>query len=674
MPSFFQVRGRPPADKTAMLSQDIAPNTLSRTDSDLSNSTSSTPAQSPTLIGRWKLAKAQNAPISTAAASPPEGPPSEPPLRPAMPPSSRRATARRRSSSSSLNPDRRGSASSEASVASAAQGFREALQIRRNSSSQQPSRNAPASPSAAFTRSFQEYTNRMGSWHHQAENNSEHATAQRLRTLPRLMSYSSQPRTVTLSTPIEDPPPDAYAGSTDSQAVSASETEDETETEDDHRDVTSDEEVHSSPENASSPHHVPSSQPTPTTPERSVDPRAAWKTFAAGTPLETVRPNDRAEASSSYFDFHSTQQLGSPSTPRTPRQVRTPGPGGLASPRYMAAPLPTGPRHSVDDEIVPAPTISPKRQSMPRKRSSMFELREQQAPPTYVPPPRANSLAEAIIVPRDDEGKEELPSYSCAVHIEGWMPRKMEFTMPGQQSTNRTWKRQYIVLHGTSLKICRSDPEAKSGRAVSVAPTAIRSDSRQSLASSQRSSFSRSRTSISSSSTSVDSFRNSPIQSRANSMPPSPVIAQGPSKASDPGHVDAEAADFVVVNAEPALSNAGTRVMHVHDGHYDGARLNLSTSIAGKVLSTAERSSTVVRHYTLQGAESGLAADYPKRPHCIRVRAEGEQFLIQAADDRGVIDWIEAVRPFGRQLTRADCAAHSSKLLPTSPWISTQDR
>jgi hypothetical protein len=43
------------------------------------------------------------------------------------------------------------------------------------------------------------------------------------------------------------------------------------------------------------------------------------------------------------------------------------------------------------------------------------------------------------------------------------------------------------------------------------------------------------------------------------------------------------------------------------------------------------------------GAESGLAADYLKRRHVVRIRAEGEQFLILCKDDRSVIDWIEAV-------------------------------
>ncbi|KWU43094.1 hypothetical protein RHOSPDRAFT_11240, partial [Rhodotorula sp. JG-1b] len=52
----------------------------------------------------------------------------------------------------------------------------------------------------------------------------------------------------------------------------------------------------------------------------------------------------------------------------------------------------------------------------------------------------------------------------------------------------------------------------------------------------------------------------------------------------------------------------------------------------------------LVRHYSLQNAESGLAADYIKRKHVVRVRAEGEQFLLQAKDDRGVIDLIEALQ------------------------------
>lgn len=50
----------------------------------------------------------------------------------------------------------------------------------------------------------------------------------------------------------------------------------------------------------------------------------------------------------------------------------------------------------------------------------------------------------------------------------------------------------------------------------------------------------------------------------------------------------------------------------------------------------------LLKTYSLQGAESGLAADYLKRRHVVRVRVEGEQFLLQTRNDRHVVDWIEA--------------------------------
>ncbi|KAI0716764.1 hypothetical protein C8Q76DRAFT_616310 [Earliella scabrosa] len=52
----------------------------------------------------------------------------------------------------------------------------------------------------------------------------------------------------------------------------------------------------------------------------------------------------------------------------------------------------------------------------------------------------------------------------------------------------------------------------------------------------------------------------------------------------------------------------------------------------------------LIRQYTLQHAESGLASDYKKRKNVIRVRMEGEQFLLQAKDVAAVIDWIEGIQ------------------------------
>ncbi|RPD69415.1 hypothetical protein L226DRAFT_471704 [Lentinus tigrinus ALCF2SS1-7] len=52
----------------------------------------------------------------------------------------------------------------------------------------------------------------------------------------------------------------------------------------------------------------------------------------------------------------------------------------------------------------------------------------------------------------------------------------------------------------------------------------------------------------------------------------------------------------------------------------------------------------LIHQYSLQHAESGLASDYQKRKNVIRVRMEGEQFLLQAKDVAAVIDWIEGIQ------------------------------
>ncbi|THU81874.1 hypothetical protein K435DRAFT_617564, partial [Dendrothele bispora CBS 962.96] len=51
----------------------------------------------------------------------------------------------------------------------------------------------------------------------------------------------------------------------------------------------------------------------------------------------------------------------------------------------------------------------------------------------------------------------------------------------------------------------------------------------------------------------------------------------------------------------------------------------------------------LIRAYTLQNAESGLGNDYVKRKNVIRVRMEGEQFLLQARDVTEVVNWIEGL-------------------------------
>jgi hypothetical protein len=53
---------------------------------------------------------------------------------------------------------------------------------------------------------------------------------------------------------------------------------------------------------------------------------------------------------------------------------------------------------------------------------------------------------------------------------------------------------------------------------------------------------------------------------------------------------------------------------------------------------------TPYRDYTLQYAEAGIATDYVKKKYVLRVRAEGEQFLMQCSGEEERDAWVEAVQ------------------------------
>lgn len=193
------------------------------------------------------------------------------------------------------------------------------------------------------------------------------------------------------------------------------------------------------------------------------------------------------------------------------------------------------------------------------------------------------------------------------------MPRKMEFVAPGVQAPNRTWRTQYIVIHGTSIRIYKSDPHLypvahdDSG--------ASRRDStglRKSISSSRLGRLA----SASRSSLGLDARSRSASTANLSDMP----------------QADHSPDEMESDHDGAALS------AHVH------ARDEAAALAAAKRRRLRGSGNALVHHYTLQGAESGLAADYLKRKHVVRVRAEGEQFLLQTNGDAQVVAWIEAVR------------------------------
>ncbi|KAI8327816.1 hypothetical protein BC941DRAFT_332890, partial [Chlamydoabsidia padenii] len=57
-----------------------------------------------------------------------------------------------------------------------------------------------------------------------------------------------------------------------------------------------------------------------------------------------------------------------------------------------------------------------------------------------------------VILPREEEGQEELPAYHCTVHKRGHVFVKREMDGPGRKTRwNRSWKHLYVELWGTLL-------------------------------------------------------------------------------------------------------------------------------------------------------------------------------------------------------------------------------
>lgn len=292
---------------------------------------------------------------------------------------------------------------------------------------------------------------------------------------------------------------------------------------------------------------------------------SVWRTGGLQTPGPSFLSKPSSPISKSTSPRPSLPPLDIPGTPGPP-----PTPLSLVTP---SSPIPSSPTQT---RLSARPTTGNARLHRPR---SMYELRD--APPDYTSIARQPGFGpRQNVQPREEEGKEGLPQYTCSIHIEGFMPRKMEFTAPGTQAKDRAWKRQYVVLHGTSIKVYKYD------------------------------------------------LRTHPI----------------------PGEEDWSTVPVDI------YGNDGPPPLHFHQGEYgvdnsQGSRFPLSIEDAkakakSRIIQQATASSTnqLLRHYSLQNAESGLAADYIKRKHVVRVRAEGEQFLLQAKDDRGVIDLIEVNR------------------------------
>lgn len=255
----------------------------------------------------------------------------------------------------------------------------------------------------------------------------------------------------------------------------------------------------------------------------------------------------------------------------------------------------------------------------------------------------------------------------------------MEFTAPGVQARDRSWKRHYFVIHGTALSVYKHDihkiplkagdphgipeiDEADYDNLHVHRPGELR---RGSLASTAAAATAERRGS-------PVLGGNSPNGSRRGSVD---ANATGTTRE---GLVAAAAARRASISAGTTISTSTSNGPDSKDLALFTSSSNASTNSGGRRASVTSSSqpsqmsagsthardiavhlpfhgsNALIKQYTLQNAESGLAADYVKKRNVVRVRVEGEQFLLQTESAKDVVDWIEVGHVLGSVISFVD--------------------
>ncbi|KAL1405308.1 hypothetical protein Q8F55_008935 [Vanrija albida] len=375
-------------------------------------------------------------------------------------------------------------------------------------------------------------------------------------------------------------------------------------------DVTSDDEASGSGSGSSTAAHS-SSAATATTPATSTSTRPSFYTRPSQSMVNLSRPQAASARPESSVGDEEEEAADASVTSSPPESVIYTPPTPNAPLRGQSAPPPLKRRLSLED----------------------------------VPPPKYQPMAfydGPVPKPREEEGRERLPPYWCGVHIEGTLARKMEFNAPGVQAKDRSWKKHYFVLHGTALYVYKFDPTKVPLRSGEVYLTASNDEVESHLH--------------------VHLPPDRVLQERRASMSTtSPTTTASAARAASPAGRRNASIDSSLSRSMQArrLTNGSTTHPRESESGPDAKDLHLFTHKSRRQSSGAESvaSSTasapiaahlpfahnqLVHVYSLHNAESGLAADYKKRLHCVRVRSEGQQFMLQTESARQCVQWIEA--------------------------------
>ena len=338
-----------------------------------------------------------------------------------------------------------------------------------------------------------------------------------------------------------------------------------------------------------------------------------------------------------------------------------------------------------------------------RRRLSMPTFGPSTAPPPY--PEFRFGERSPTIQPRDEEGCERLPYYTNDIYLRAIMPRKMEFSAPGTQARDRKWRRVLCILEGTAFRVYRCPPTATGKgligslweKTVGVgdisAPvsqensTSAKAKERERELDARQSKFSLDNTSThppsSPTSQTASGSSQPPNDSDAQSSPSSTrsrlihqpfrkktrassAASDGPSSTSRPDIQASRPFSALQQDTPETSSNQGGSSLISMSPQTSRTPSNRATPVLDSPRTPRPQrikhrhlwvdnpdvplpqEQDLLHSYALHNAESGLGTDYMKRQNVIRIRMEGQQFLLQARDVTSVVDWVE-VRP-GAQL------------------------
>ncbi|KAI7869406.1 hypothetical protein BDF14DRAFT_1722888 [Spinellus fusiger] len=134
--------------------------------------------------------------------------------------------------------------------------------------------------------------------------------------------------------------------------------------------------------------------------------------------------------------------------------------------RPLSLPPPSASHISTSSSIVPPP--------LPSSASTLHAIKSDRRS-TSTPPDYQDTALQKLwernrsfVLPREEEGMEVLPDYHCTVSKMGHVNVKREMDAPGVRSRKRGWRKLYLEIWGTLLRVYRASPNGSSSLSPSL--------------------------------------------------------------------------------------------------------------------------------------------------------------------------------------------------------------